>query len=122
MCEIKAGYFVVNGITSLDKNHRARSGDNINLECWAVFDKSEIGKEYKAELKVLLPTGKEFSFYTPLVKVNENQIFDSVNFEIPIPIGTYSTAWFVIYDPNGNTICSSHGKGLNCENLIIELI
>jgi hypothetical protein len=54
------------------------------------------------------------------VKVSENQIFDSVDFEIPIPIGTYSTAWFVIYDSGGNTICSGNGKGLNCENLIIS--
>lgn len=120
MCKLQFGYFVVNGITSLERNYQAISSDNVNLECWAVFDNNEIGKEYKAELKVLLPTGKEFSFYTPLAKVKENQIFDSIDFEVPIPIGTYSTAWFVIYDSSGNTICSGKGKGLNCENLIIS--
>ena len=120
MCKIEAGYFIINGITPSERNYKALSSDNINLECWVIFDKNEIGNEYKAELKVLLPTGKEFSYYTPLMKVDENQIFDSVNFEVPIPIGTYSIVWLVIYDNGGNTICSGNGKGLNCENLIIS--
>ncbi len=120
MCKINAGYFVVNEIATLERNYRAIPSDKVYLECWVIFDGNEIGKEYKAELKVLLPTGKEFSFYTPLVKVKENQIFDSIDFEVPIPIGTYSTVWFVIYDSSGNTICSGKGKGLNCENLIIS--
>ncbi len=120
MCKINAGYFVVNEMTTLERNYRAASSDKVNLECWVIFENNEIGKEYKAELKVLFPTGKEYSFYSPLVKVSENQIFDSVDFEIPIPVGTYSIAWFVIYDSGGNTICAGNGRGLNCENLTIS--
>lgn len=122
MCEIQAGYFVVNEITQLEKNYQAFPTDKINVECWTIFNDNEIGNEYKCELKILLPNGKEFSFYTPLIKVNENQIFDSDNFKTPIPLGTYSIVWFVIYDKNGNTICHGDGKGLNCENLIISEI
>lgn len=120
MCKIEAGYFVVNGITPSETNYQALPTDKINIECWTSFDKNEIGKKYKAELKILLPNGKEFSYYTPLMVVNDNQIFDSSNFDAPIITGKYSTVWFVIYDENGNTVCNGHGKGLNCENLIVS--
>lgn len=120
MCIIQAGYFVKNGLIPSEINCQAIPTDTINVECWAIFDSNEIGNEYKCELKILLPNGKEFSFYTPLIEVKENQIFDSDNFETPIPTGIYSTAWFVIYNSNGNTICHSDGKGLNCENIKIS--
>lgn len=120
MCKIEAGYFVINGITPSENTYHALTSDEVNLECWAIFDLKEVGKKYKAELKILLPNGKEYSYYTPLINVDENQLFDSSSFETPIPVGKYSTVWFVIYDENGKTICDGRGKGLNCGNLIIS--
>lgn len=120
MCKIEAGYFVVNGIIPSETNFQASPTDEILVECWVSFDKNEIGKKYKAELKIILPNGKEFSFYSPLMVVIESQVFDSPSLEAPVTVGKYSTIWFVIYDESGNTICNGHGKGLNCENLIIS--
>jgi hypothetical protein len=120
MCKIQAGYFIINDLNLYEKTYNARSTDEIHVECWAKFEKEEIGKKYKAELKIILPEGKEFSFYTPLMQIKEDhQFFNSVNLQIPIPAGKYSTSWFVIYDENGQTICDGHARGLNCENVII---
>lgn len=116
MCIIQSGYFTVNGsqgqCTTPPENQVA-------VECAVSFSGAEIGKQYKAELKIKLPTGVDFSFYTGYKTVTSTETF-TANFVKPAPLGTYNTVWFVIYDTSGNTACASSGASGGCTTLTVS--
>ncbi|MDD3474335.1 MAG: hypothetical protein PHP08_00345 [Candidatus Dojkabacteria bacterium] len=118
MCNITSGYFTVNG----NRNTcNAGSNDTVNVACDVSFSAGEGGISYKAELKIQLPTGAYFSFFTPLMTTVIGQTsgtFISEPFIKPVPAGTYTIVWFVIYNASGNTICSSNGQsGTGCKSI-----
>lgn len=119
MCIIQGGYFNVNGSNTTCS---AKSSDNVSIECLVTFSPSEIvNMSYKAELKILTPTGVLFSFFTPLIAPTSTTQTFAVTFTTPIITGSYSTNWFVIYDSHGLQICSSNGivTGL-CNNITVS--
>lgn len=118
MCQIQEGYFKVNGNASICN---AGANDTINVECRVQIGLSERQQLYKAELKILLPNNSYFSFFTPLKQViGLVEYFTSESFKVPVPSGSYSISWIVIYDSSGRTICSSNGLGgTNCKKVTV---
>lgn len=118
-CTIKSGYFTLNGMQN-PPSCVATYDVIVRLQCIVEFAGSYTGKQFKAEFKFKLPTGNDFSFYTPLMSVSQTHTFTSEKFINPIPLGTYSTVWFTVYDSSGATICANNGKGSGrCESITI---
>lgn len=122
MCIIQSGYFTVNGSSPISSGSifscKSNPDNQISVACNVSFSSAEIGKQYKAELKVKLPTGSEFSFFTGYKTVSSTETF-STNLVKPAPLGTYCLSWIVIYDLTGKAICSSNGEGLSCKSITI---
>lgn len=105
MCQIQAKYFTKNGSADWG-NCAALPEDRINVEAVVTFSGSEIGKEYKCELKIKTQIGEEYKIFTPLRPVGSTETFTSPDFPRPVPFGTYQLLWVTVYDAMGNTVCS----------------
>jgi hypothetical protein len=105
-CQIQTGYWTKNGTMLQAPACTASSGDQINSESVVLFSSSEIGKQYKCEFKIQAPGIPVFSLFTPLITVIATQTFTSPTFPTPVPTGTYTLLFVVVYDSAGNIICT----------------
>jgi hypothetical protein len=106
MCQIQAGYFTKNGTVLQVPVCTAKPSDRINVESVVEFSDTEIGGQYKCELKISGPGLPSFSFFTPLRVVKSSETFTSEDFTNPVPTGLYTCTFIAIYDSEGNTICT----------------
>lgn len=106
MATIQAVYFSRNGSTEWG-NCQVSSNDTLIIETQVSFLPGELfGHLYKAGLKIRLPTGSEFEFFSSLMGASAITTFQSTAFTKPITSGNYSIVWVTIYNEAGTIVAS----------------
>jgi len=118
MAILESGYWLVNNNSVNTTSCTANTTDTIQLK--ATASGLTVGQQYKCEFKFLTQTGSPYSIYTGYSAAGSTTVeYTSPTFPTPVPMGIYTTVWFVIYDINGGTVCSGNGVAGLCTTLTV---